>query len=1054
MSWQRLISRVQSKGKTVTADAVALLALAVALVPVLQPLRGQVPTCGYDTMFHLWRAVQVNALWDQGVLYSRWAPDMAHGYGMPLFLFTSAFPPAFVALLHRVGLDWGGALNGTFGLAIVVGTLGMYVLGRTLFSGRRGFASQVGGLITAIAYLYAPFQAYDVFNRGSLWEGVAWAFPPYVLLGLHHWLNRRSSGWLACGALAMSGLILSHHLFAFLFAPVLVGWVLAEALIQRRLSVVAYGLALGMLGLGLTAFFWLPAVLERGYVQTDRLLGTWVFDYRYNFLPLRHLMALPRRADPLLLNDWPPKALGAGPLLVGALALIGWPRYSRRQRVFIVLLCGLVLMLALSTLEITRPLWDRIPLLAYVQFPWRNLGPAAFCLALLIGAGASAMGALPMVGPALAATLMVSGMGWLYPHHCAVSGDLTPSGMVAWELATDTLGATAKGEYLPVWVLHMPEPLLGEAYQAGGQIERVRTEDLPAGATIKKASYGPLGADLVLSSPVAFELRYHTFFYPGWQAWLDGVAVELHPQPDTGLITIKVPAGEHEVRVRFRETAWRKAADALSLLSVTALGWAVIKHKMPKQSGDQFSVGYEVPWPSLLMVALIVTLKVAWVDPRATLWRATRLEGDHVEGAIRTAANFGDRALLLGVEPFPVTVESGSSPVLTTYWRSLHPGTGNWYQGLAMMGPDGSRWPIDLRPARWSRTPPPLQEWPPETYVRMDYHVDVPPGTPPGSYRLTLSLFDRLTGVPASVMGSDGMPVGPSLPLPRSDGQEAGIVVVTPPGKSPTLSQLGVPAQAISTRCGVIALWYAELSQKEVQPGNLLAIRTVWEALGDPTDDMRSKLVLYDSPDTERILWTGPLVAPWWPTDRWRAGERWVGHREIRIPGDLESGTFTLALTSDDCLWVDWTLNVVAPERRWTLPEAFMPWDTVFGDAVRLAGVKLDADTLRPGAVLDFTLAWQALVPMDDSYRVFVHLLDANGRMVSQDDGEPANWTRPTPGWAVGEFVLDPRSIVIPEDADPGPYTVRVGLYEPSSGRLATPDGEDGVVVAVVQVGP
>ena len=93
------------------ALALALVALAVALVPVLQPLAGGDLTCGYDDAFHLYRAVQIARLWDDGILFSRWAPDMALGLGFPLFVFASPFPPSLVALVHRLGAAWPVALN-------------------------------------------------------------------------------------------------------------------------------------------------------------------------------------------------------------------------------------------------------------------------------------------------------------------------------------------------------------------------------------------------------------------------------------------------------------------------------------------------------------------------------------------------------------------------------------------------------------------------------------------------------------------------------------------------------------------------------------------------------------------------------------------------------------------------------------------------------------------------------------------------------------------------------------------------------------------------------
>lgn len=253
-----------------------LAVLAVALVPVLQPLLSTDLTCGYDNVFHLYRAVQIDRLWDDGILYSRWAPDMALGYGFPLYVFTSFFPAALAALLHRLGADWAIALNAVFGLGVVLGGVFTYLLGRDLFGvapdGQRNL-SHGAGLVAAIAYVYAPFQAYDVLFRGSLWESFAWAFPPLVLLGVQRYAVRGERRFLMVGATALAAMILSHHLFAFLFAPVFGLWVLAFAVVRRDWAILGRGALVGVLGLGVTTFFWLPAMAERSLVQTERLLG-------------------------------------------------------------------------------------------------------------------------------------------------------------------------------------------------------------------------------------------------------------------------------------------------------------------------------------------------------------------------------------------------------------------------------------------------------------------------------------------------------------------------------------------------------------------------------------------------------------------------------------------------------------------------------------------------------------------------------------------------------------------------------------------------------------
>ncbi len=213
------------------------LSFLVALVPVLQPLFSPDLTCGYDNIFHLYRAIQVDHLWADGVLYSRWAPDMALGYGFPLYLFTSFFPPALTAILHRLGATWPVALNAAFGLGVVSGAYLMTLLARDLFGGQRDgrqILANGAGLVAAVAYAYAPFQIYDVLNRGSLWESLAWAFPPLVLWSVQRYGVHSERRYLLVGVAGLGGMVLSHHLFAFLFAPVFALWVVAQAALRRQ----------------------------------------------------------------------------------------------------------------------------------------------------------------------------------------------------------------------------------------------------------------------------------------------------------------------------------------------------------------------------------------------------------------------------------------------------------------------------------------------------------------------------------------------------------------------------------------------------------------------------------------------------------------------------------------------------------------------------------------------------------------------------------------------------------------------------------------------------
>lgn len=1032
-------------------DVLSVVALVVLFVPAIQPLLQASFTCGYDNVFHLWRAVQFDHLWSHGVLYSRWAPDMALGFGFPLFVFMPPGTAMAAAFMHRLGLTWPIAINALFALGMVASGLLMFWLARDVFGGW-------AGVVAAVAYVYAPFFAYDVFNRGSLSESVAWIFPPLILWSIHRWAAYRQRRFLVVGALALAALVLCHQVFAFLFAPVFAAWVLLSGYLTRDVRAIGRGVLLGVVGLGIAAFFWLPALAEREWVQTGRLLGTWVFDFHYNFLSLDHVLALPRTADPLLINDWPQKAVGLVPALIALLPLARWRSYSRETRWRIAVLWLLALLMVILVLPLSAVVWERVPLLSFVQFPWRFLGPAAFCLALLSGAavGASADAgrkpgwavSLPAAG--LVGALILANLGWFFPKVCSPPGVISPAAMIAWERATDTLGTTAKGEYLPVWVETLPDATaMDAAYAAGAPIARLANASLPITARIIHANHSAQRAVIEMETPEAFQARYLAFYYPGWQARVDGAAVDVTPEPETGLVTFPVPSGTHTVEVWFGETPVRWLADGVSAVSLIILVVLVVVQRKPENATHLPDPASPIPHILLLCVgAALVVFKLQVVDQRDVLWRETRLHPDNtLAGAeIPAATHFGNRAALLGYDRLPERFAADTSPVVTLYWRALDPGSQDWQVGLTFVGADGARWsPVSLRPVRWGRTPPPLAEWPREGYARMDFHVDLMPGMPPGVYTLMLSLFDRRSLEPASVLGADGNPLGPELVL--------GQVQVSSPQRPPTLATLDVPPDATLQRCGAVGLWSMTADRAQAAPGDPVALRWVWEAIHTPSMSSLVTLTLRDSAGAMVRAWNVPPSVSWWPTDRWQEGERWVGTPLVRVPGSAESGAYLLQVGLPGCeAMASVPLDIVAPERVWTVPDGFVSEDVTLGGVARLAGVALDVREVSAGQTVRLQLAWQAVAEMETSYRVFVHLVGADGRLLAQSDGEPAGWTRPTTGWAVGEVIIDGREVNVPADAVPGEYELRVGLYVTGGSRLLTPTGDDAIVLGTVVV--
>jgi hypothetical protein len=124
------------------------------------------------------------------------------------------------------------------------------------------------------------------------------------------------------------------------------------------------------------------------------------------------------------------------------------------------------------------------------------------------------------------------------------------------------------------------------------------------------------------------------------------------------------------------------------------------------------------------------------------------------------------------------------------------------------------------------------------------------------------------------------------------------------------------------------------------------------------------------------------------------------------------------------------------------------------GDRVRLLGYALEGQP-EPGQTLHLTLFWEALSPMTEDYTVFVHLLGQDGVLWGQRDSQPVTGFYPTSLWTEGEFVRDQYDLAVSEEAPPGAYTLKVGMYAPGTGERLPVLGSDGQVLGdSVTLGP
>jgi hypothetical protein len=107
---------------------------------------------------------------------------------------------------------------------------------------------------------------------------------------------------------------------------------------------------------------------------------------------------------------------------------------------------------------------------------------------------------------------------------------------------------------------------------------------------------------------------------------------------------------------------------------------------------------------------------------------------------------------------------------------------------------------------------------------------------------------------------------------------------------------------------------------------------------------------------------------------------------------------------------------------------------------------------LHANEMLEVNVTWQPLQPFAEDWKVFVHLVDADGKILAQFDGQPLAGDYPTSHWIPGELIKDTYPLGFPAAASPGPYRVFLGLYNEATGeRLPVLGDVEGKVVLDVE---
>jgi hypothetical protein len=152
----------------------------------------------------------------------------------------------------------------------------------------------------------------------------------------------------------------------------------------------------------------------------------------------------------------------------------------------------------------------------------------------------------------------------------------------------------------------------------------------------------------------------------------------------------------------------------------------------------------------------------------------------------------------------------------------------------------------------------------------------------------------------------------------------------------------------------------------------------------------------------------------------------------VRLPvlGLLVALMFGLAL------WLPYTVVARAYIPPPLLTEADLPpdlprLDLTYNDEMKLIGVEIGADEVRPGERVPVTVYWQALKSMTTDYSIFVHLIGRGYQNVGQFNTYPGLGLRPTSTLQPDQILVDTYPVLVNGGSEaPSRLLVNIGLFD------------------------
>ena len=474
---------------------------------------------------------------------ARYSTYLNFGHGYPLFNFAYPFPYYLGLPFVLSGFGYVNTIKLIFASTVPVSALGMY------FVGKRLWENTFAAFIASILFIFVPYRFLDLYVRGSIGESIAFAIVPWLLFSGLKISEKKNAFWIGIFALLLAALLTAHNIMGLYFAPIVltlisIKWVTEKNANWRSLATST------ILGASAAAFFIFPALYEKQFIYLAEIP---IADRSLYWVQPQDLLFSPWGYGTPTENDAFTYQIGyasiAALLLAGVILV---KRMIRREQVkkdlFALAVLTTSLFLIFMMFSPSAILWENLPLLKEINYPWTLLGPLTFLAALAGGYTLKHAKWQRVLSIAFILLAIGTTLSYANPKEYVDRGE--------GYYTTNDATTTSSREYTPLWVKELPltRP------EKGAEIVRGEGEVSVTSHKSNEIIINYTGTENSL-------IRINTIYYPGWR--IDSANGELFPGFDNprGLMEFEA-SGKGTVRAFLKEPPYRQVANLITLVAI------------------------------------------------------------------------------------------------------------------------------------------------------------------------------------------------------------------------------------------------------------------------------------------------------------------------------------------------------------------------------------------------------------------------------------------------------------------------------------------------------